>query len=104
MAKKKIEKNPVVKFPRLGKLPQKVDPRTLKLARYLKHDTLPSPPVQAYYGPAVIQTLRHAIPGLPEESCALWFCSDDKKRVHIYRELDVAGGSAEDVAFRPAGV
>lgn len=36
------------------------------------------------------------------ESCAVWFCQDDKKRVHVYRELTVTGASAEEFAAEVA--
>lgn len=36
------------------------------------------------------------------EACALWFCQDDKKRVHVYRDLTMSGSSAEEFAAEVA--
>ena len=38
----------------------------------------------------------------PEQASVLWWCSDEQKRVHVYRELNVAAASAEDLAAEVA--
>lgn len=38
----------------------------------------------------------------PEESCILWWCSDERKRVHVYREFVGRGLSAQELGGEAA--